>query len=300
MNEFLSLNNRCFIPGSEWVYYKIYTGLKTSDNLLVNIIKPLTENLLERGIIDKWFFIRYCDPQFHLRIRFHLANPVFSHQLVSAFYESVMPLVLNETTWKIQIDTYVREIERYGYSTIDIVENLFYFHSRVIVSFLGTINNDFDETKRWLFGLKFIDHIIDECSFNKEGKIIFVKNHRNNYLLEFNAARNIEITLDKKYRKECKRIRDVLYNQDEFSPFFAETLSLFSKEISIELSKVIDIKNNNQLKTSFDVLVSSIIHMMLNRLFKSKQRTNELVLYYFLDKFLESESARLKYNPAVS
>jgi len=60
---------RTFIPGDAWVYYKIYTGAKTSDILLTEIIKPVAEKLIEQELIDQWFFIRYADPKHHIRVR---------------------------------------------------------------------------------------------------------------------------------------------------------------------------------------------------------------------------------------
>ena len=69
------LIKRNFIIGDSWVYYKIYSGAKTSDSILAEIIKPLTEALLKEKIIDKWFFIRYSDPKHHIRLRFHYEDP---------------------------------------------------------------------------------------------------------------------------------------------------------------------------------------------------------------------------------
>lgn len=37
--------------------------------LLLEVIKPLTEQLIEEKIIDKWFFIRYWDPEPNVRFR---------------------------------------------------------------------------------------------------------------------------------------------------------------------------------------------------------------------------------------
>ncbi|WP_392348660.1 lantibiotic dehydratase C-terminal domain-containing protein [uncultured Polaribacter sp.] len=50
---------RTFVIGDKWLYYKIYCGVKTADMLLLEVIKPLTEQLIEEKIIDKWFFIGY-------------------------------------------------------------------------------------------------------------------------------------------------------------------------------------------------------------------------------------------------
>ena len=50
---------RLYIPGSEWVYYKLYTGPKTADTILTDLIDPVINNLSCKNLIEKWFFIRY-------------------------------------------------------------------------------------------------------------------------------------------------------------------------------------------------------------------------------------------------
>jgi hypothetical protein len=60
---------RTFVIGDKWLYYKIYCGVKTADMLLLEVIKSLTEQLIEEKIIDRWFFIRYSDPEPHVRFR---------------------------------------------------------------------------------------------------------------------------------------------------------------------------------------------------------------------------------------
>ena len=65
---------RKFHPGSEWLYFKVYTGIKTSDTILQEVIEPLVEQLQIQNLIDQWFFIRYNDPKPHLRIRLNLKN----------------------------------------------------------------------------------------------------------------------------------------------------------------------------------------------------------------------------------
>ena len=56
---------RTFILGEEWLYYKLYTGTKTADLLLADVIGPLCKTFIANGWIDKWFFIRYHDPESH-------------------------------------------------------------------------------------------------------------------------------------------------------------------------------------------------------------------------------------------
>lgn len=49
------MQNRTFIPGSEWVYFKLYTGTKTADMILINELHKYIRKMVEDDIIDKWF-----------------------------------------------------------------------------------------------------------------------------------------------------------------------------------------------------------------------------------------------------
>jgi thiopeptide-type bacteriocin biosynthesis protein len=63
---------RDFCIGSEWLYYKLYTGVKTADLILLEKLYSVILELKEKNLIIKWFFIRYKDTDEHLRIRFLL------------------------------------------------------------------------------------------------------------------------------------------------------------------------------------------------------------------------------------
>ena len=61
---------RIFVPGSEWLYLKIYAGENTLERILVRQLPIILRKLNKANLINKWFFIRYADPDTHLRIRF--------------------------------------------------------------------------------------------------------------------------------------------------------------------------------------------------------------------------------------
>lgn len=68
------MTERYLIPGSEWLFFKIYTGPKSADTLLAGPLRILVTSLLERAHVDSFFFIRYTDPEYHIRLRFHLPH----------------------------------------------------------------------------------------------------------------------------------------------------------------------------------------------------------------------------------
>jgi len=49
------MENRTFIPGSEWVYFKLYTGTKMADIILKKEIIEYISEMKKNDFIDKWF-----------------------------------------------------------------------------------------------------------------------------------------------------------------------------------------------------------------------------------------------------
>jgi len=111
---------RRFVLGSEWIYFKFYVGAKTADKILREAIKPFTEDLLNADIIDQWFFIRYSDPDVHLRVRLHFTKKNQVGKIIQTVFKHIEKFVDQELIWKVQTDTYQREIERYGIQTMEL------------------------------------------------------------------------------------------------------------------------------------------------------------------------------------
>src|SRR5262249_21929470 len=84
----LPRDDRTFLPGGEWFYAKLYGGTATADRLLRDEIAPFVGELLEEGVIDRWFFIRYTDPNPHLRLRMHGEPSRLAGTVGPAFHEA--------------------------------------------------------------------------------------------------------------------------------------------------------------------------------------------------------------------
>src|SRR5207249_1978165 len=101
---------RSFPPGSEWIYLKLYTGASNCDQLLRGVISPLVKRLKKEHAIDRWFFLRYGDPEWHLRIRFHASDRRSTSVILRAFQKQIEHS-MNSSIWRMELDTYEREIE---------------------------------------------------------------------------------------------------------------------------------------------------------------------------------------------
>ncbi len=107
-------SRREFQPGSEWLFIKLYGSSDRQDELITQLLLPFARNALVAGLIDSWFFIRYADPEEHLRLRFH-GNP---EQLCEQFFGQVCrwasELVERGLCRRFAFDFYDSELERFG------------------------------------------------------------------------------------------------------------------------------------------------------------------------------------------
>ena len=74
--------------------------------------------MLNQNVIAKWFFIRYSDPDFHIRLHLHLNEARDFSCIFNRFFVVLQPVINTGLVWNIQCDTYQREMERYGYNSI--------------------------------------------------------------------------------------------------------------------------------------------------------------------------------------
>ncbi len=289
---------RGFSLGSEWLYYKIYCGIKTADRILTEVIKPLTEHLLEQQLIDSWFFIRYADPDVHLRNRFHFTDLNHIGTVIQLFKNAIAEYEQTGLVWKIQTDTYQREMERYGANTMILSEQLFYYDSQCIVDMLDRIDGDEGEEIRWLFAIKAVDVLLSDFNYSMEQKSELMENLKTGFALEFNMNKDLKMQIDKKFRTHREIITQVLNNENgetsEFQPLF-ELLEQKSESITPLVTEILTIQQKDQLQLHLNDLLASYIHMLLNRLFKNKQRMHEMVIYDFMWRTYHSEIAKQKH-----
>lgn len=290
---------RNFTVGSEWLYYKVYCGYKTADMILTQVIKPIADELSANGVISKWFFIRYSDPKYHLRIRFLCPKNENLGLVVNTLYQPLNRLMEQDLIWKIQLDTYQRELERYGSHTMELSESLFYHDSNALAEFLDLIEGDEGEQIRWLFGLRSIDQYLDifQCAIDK--KLSLMEELKTWFGREFGMSRALKKQLDKKFRINRDEIERFMEFTKDDIPEYQPILSILSNKkenlqpIALE---VLDRIKEDRSGLQFENLINSYIHMFMNRLFKSKNRLNEMVSYDFLYRYYRSKVARKVYD----
>ena len=273
---------RMFLPCEQWVYFKIYCGEITLDRILINELHYYIDKLNLENLIKSWFFIRYYDPNHHIRLRFEIQKNKRGHKIVLALNKAIQKLVAYGFIWKVEISSYDREIERYHWLKYDISEQLFHIDSVFYVKALKYLKNN---ELKFLYNFKSsLDFI--QVFYPKENDLLnFIKISEVSYKQEFEISKITQKQLSTKYRSMKTTITAFLedVNDDNFK-MLREMLSLKSFEIKKILNKI-DLPEKKSERFSF---VSSHIHMNINRTFSTNQRLYEMITYDHLYRYYNS------------
>ncbi|GAB4034279.1 lantibiotic dehydratase [Spirosoma gilvum] len=283
---------RQFFTGSEWLYYKIYTGIKTADWLLSDLLNPLTERFRANGWIDKFFFIRYADPQHHIRFRWHVTDPKWLGPIVNEVHEALASYLKNKTVTSIVNDTYNRELERYGLNSIDAIESFFHIDSQFILQFLGMIEGAEGEECRWRFGMKMMHDLLDQFGFNWQQRLNFTELQATYFGKEFGYNPTLKKQLDARYKTIELAIDELFSQANPEHGFFYDIVQQRTEALQPIVQYINALHEKSELQISIESLLGSLIHMTVNRLFRSRQRFVEYSLYYHLNKYYKIQYGR--------
>ncbi|MHA7961236.1 lantibiotic dehydratase [Streptomyces sp. L500] len=115
---------RTLPPGTEWWYLRVYGDRERQQEILTRLAAALAD------VPDQWFHIRYADPDDHLRIRVRSATVPLDR-----VREVIDACVRDGLAHRFSVDTYVRELERYGgVDAMPVAERIFCAESRFLAA----------------------------------------------------------------------------------------------------------------------------------------------------------------------
>lgn len=275
---------RDFCLGSEWLYYKIYTGVKTSDYILLEKLQPVISNLESEKIIEKWFFIRYQDPEEHIRIRFLVKNTKNIFTTIQAFYPIFNELLKQNLVWNIQTDTYKREIERYGKTTMIDSEFFFWKDSKMTLQYIEAKSRFSTPEMPLLFSFYAINSFLNSFNLSIGEKLSLMDNLQNSFKIEFETGKEQKKEMSKSYASLYPQMNILLEAASKKN--FREITKIVNQKSKQTAKKALNIKIKSEI--SLKSLLASHIHMMINRQYTSKQRTYELIIYDHLYRYYKT------------
>ncbi|MFC4531996.1 lantibiotic dehydratase [Sphaerisporangium dianthi] len=279
---------RSFPPGSEWLYAKLYTGPASADAVLQRVVRPVVRDAVSGGAADRWFFIRYADPDPHLRLRLHGDPARLMGEVLPALLGGCAGLHAEGTVWRTQLDTYEREVERYGGPDgIVLAERLFHADSDAALDAIAGVPGDGDA--RWRLALAGLDRLLGDLGLDLPGRIAVVGAARDRFGREFGADAAFARRLGARYRRERAALEALLGTEPpEVAAYAARSRAL--RSVAGDLAAC---ARDGRLARPLTTLAGGFLHLHANRMLPSAARAQELVLYDFLHRWYRSRAARL-------
>jgi lantibiotic biosynthesis protein len=285
---------RSYGPGSSWLYAKLYTGVSTADRVLREAIAPVARGAIAGGDASHWFFIRYHDPGAHLRVRFAGEPARLLGGVMPALERAVAPLVDAGAIWKVQLDTYDREVERYGGDDgIELCEQLFWHDSEAVLEIVEAIEGDAGADARWRLALLGSESLVETLGLPPDAREKLFAEARDMIGAEHNANAAFYAQLGERYKRERAALDALLGRAPghDLEPGI-EMLARRDAAIAPIVDELRRRDAEGRLRPPLARFAWSLVHMHCNRLLHASQRTQELVIYDLLRRLHEGRRAR--------
>jgi thiopeptide-type bacteriocin biosynthesis protein len=276
-------------PGSEWLFAKLYTNPLFEEDLVAGPVRIFSEDLVARKVVDEWFYIRYADPDPHVRLRFRGSKERVLGEVLPAVCAWAGELVGQRACSRFALDSYDREVERYGGPEgMAVSEAIFFADSRAVSAMLHLLARRLVEVDREDLAVLTACDLLDALGLDPQ--------RRRTWLAERVTSR---AEVGPEFRRRRGRLLPLLGAPDglKASRGGEQILALLAHRraaiapLAGELGRL----REQALSRPVDELFASYLHMHFNRWFGVKRETERRLQGLLLRA---SDSLRHQQTPA--
>ena len=245
--------------------------------------------------IESWFFIRYTDPEHHIRLRAKSANQAAAMALGLALSQLCQQALTAGLGWRVVADSYEPEVARYGgLQAITHCERLFHLDSELVLDFIDSAESQIPVSQRWLFGVFCVTRLLDAFYPDRADKAALIHSMAESFRSEFNFGARQKVQLGSKYRSYRSELDKLIFgrNSDAASEqrraSWHGLIARHAPALEQQIAAILQLQQQGQLEGSLATVVRSLVHMHCNRLFIANQRAHEVVFYDFLERIEDS------------
>lgn len=267
-----------FLPGSEWLYFKVYAPPGAMTRLLVETIGPLCRQLVNEGAAQKWFFLRYADPSEHLRVRLH-ATPARDWPYVHARMTDALASTDGALDVRWELGAYERELRRYGGTeALNHTEHLFHLDSELVLSCLSREERSGYDQARFLTAVATLHELLTALQFrtlDEKDSVIRYALRSFEHDRSGKARKDREIVAGELHRRTLADLAERLNGSSEDHQWFRAMHShAMAARDALVRSRV----------SSLERWAASLLHMHCNRYFDQDIGEHEYLAYALLSR----------------
>jgi lantibiotic biosynthesis protein len=268
-----SAQERMRLPGSDWLFAKFYGESQNEEALISGELRSFTSKLMSSGLIKSWHFIRYNDPGSHIRLRFHGDPELLTRAVWPQLCCWADHLRTNNFCRRFAIDTYEREIERYGgIDGLLEAEKMFFVDSCAAVELLYWAREDAFGMNRLALAAISIDSLLESLGVPERGRTDWCR-----------AGGISRKTAGPEYREHGAFLLKCHRNLSDAIPgnpleSLHKILKGRSEQIAALARELTTLQNAGKLNKPAQSIYRSIVHLHCNRLLGTDKMVEEVSL----------------------
>jgi thiopeptide-type bacteriocin biosynthesis protein len=266
-------NERLRPPGSEWIFAKLYGPRAFQDDLLTGPVARLCGQVTASGAADSWFFIRYADPEPHLRLRFRGEPKRLLKEVVPAVCDWTNGLMQDELITRLSFDTYEREVERFGGSKgLAAAEMIFHGDSDATIEMLRLHSSGLLNLDMTTLAMLSIDDLLASIGLAESERVSWYR------------ERAPSRTLGKEeYRRRKNELRALFADPEQLrtrpgGDALAQVFGVRRRALAEVGPRLDALAQTGELSQSRSSLLRSYVHLHCNRLLTGGQADEETTL----------------------
>ncbi len=283
---------RSLMPGDpEWSYFRVYTGAGTSDRVLLELAERVVSPLIEGGFVSGWFFLRYADPEHHLRLRLRLrhARPEHVAVVLERMRSASADLLDRGLVWRLEAGTYERELERYGGAPcMPVVEEVFCADSAAVLAILRRFSGDALADLRWMAALAAAGTYVRAAGLDAEARVAFATTIAKDVWGGKQPSVALKKKLGSMYRERAQTfgllLSDAPWKADARLAASAPVFQALGEALASLLPRAAAAAPRGLQPE----MLASLVHMHCNRMLRAEGRKHEIVFYDVMSRVYAS------------
>ncbi|MFI1154947.1 lantibiotic dehydratase [Streptomyces sp. NPDC020817] len=243
-------------PGSDWLYLKLYGSQWQQNEVISGPLRTFGEFATTAGLCDGWFFVRYADPESHLRIRYQGEPGVLLGTLLGQAGSWAADLLHDALCTKFSFDTYEPEVDRYGGEDgMRAAEMVFMAESPVTAALLQAGAEGRVPVDPRTLAVVSVDDLLDSLGMTGDRRREFSRSAA--------AASSAAGTV---YRELQGELRQFLGRPGHLDPDTATLFEVRRADLAPAAALLDSLTRRDRLSRTRIELCRSYVHMHLNRL----------------------------------
>jgi thiopeptide-type bacteriocin biosynthesis protein len=256
--------------GARWVYAKFFTGTAGADQVIARSHRLATA-LTAAGLVSGWFFLRYREDGYHVRVRLRPVEPEQRATVLAELDRLGQRLRANGLVTRVATDEYVPEVARYGGpATLALAERLFSADSNEVAAHVAGGSDERTRLYRTVgTTLRWVRAAFDSVAEQQQ----FLRNCQGGLDVRFEREGNPLGRFYREHRPGLSAYLDEHREPSEVDGLFARLRARLGPDVG-------------------DPVLAAVLHMHCNRVFAVDSRRLEFLTYELTARKIREYQAR--------